>query len=254
MIILITGYQNEFDFVLSINRKKFCELNPLLSELIVGIFGNVDQNAIIKSWRNHYSQKTDVLIKIGDVIKRISIKMGSRNSVHQESLKTFISFLEENGVPRYIIEKYLIFHYGDGTLNGTGSKRYAAIYLRHSIKCDIDNINIFFNNKSLVKDVCDRFLIKGLIFNDRIDALVYGTPNDFLWIKSEDIYKLMEKKINNKCSSPHFGFLVVQPLNRCINYNNKYDYARHKVQLKWYTLFDDIMYFLNEKESSKLIT
>ena len=252
--LMNTGIQNEFDFVLALNCKKIKDLNPMLLELIYEMFGDVKSNEIIKAWRNHFNQKTDILIKIGEKVKRISIKMGSRNSVHEESLITFVAFLRENKIPEKIIRKYLLFHYGDGTINGTGVVRNNSMFLRNVLKDYINDINYYFNNQSFIKSACDRFIIKGLVFDDKIDALIYGTPNDFLWIKRNDIYAIMKKKMCKYSSSPHIGFLTIQPLNRCINYNYKYEYARHKIQLKWYTLFDDIIDFMNDKVSSKLIT
>ena len=106
-------------------------------------------------------------------------------------------------------------------------------------------MNLWFNNEKILSSVCDRFLIRGLIYNDRIDALVYGTPNDFIWIKRDDIYKIIDIKKNNNCSAPHFGQLICQPLNRCLNRNPKYEYARDYVQIKWYSLFDDIIEYMN---------
>ena len=241
------GIDNEFMFVMALNRKKVKELNPLLYDLINAIFPFIDDGMEIKAWRNHYNQKTDVLIKINNIVRRISIKMGSRNSIHEEPLSSFVEFLEKNGISKEVINKYLLFHFGDGTINGKGKTRYDSKYLRKRIYREIGYVNNYFNNNSLVKKLCDRFIIKGLIYNDCIDALVYGTPDDFLWIKKDDIYKIMAKRINDYCSSPHFGFLVIQPLNRCLNYNSNSEYARYKVQLKWYTLFDDIFWFYNSK-------
>ena len=244
------GINNEFSFVMAINRKKVKELNPLIRDLIDYLFPNIDEEVTLKAWKNHYNQKTDVLIKANNTIKRISIKMGSRNSVHEESLESFIDFLFKIGLSEKVVNEYLLFHFGDGTTDGNGKERYDSKYLRAKYSNEIKGINKCLNREDIINNVCDRFIIKGLIFNDCINAIVYGTPEDFLWIKIEEIYKIMFKRIHDFCSSPHFGFLVIQPLNRCINYNKKYEFARYKVQLKWYSLFDDIMFILNDRVSS----
>ncbi|MBO4600937.1 MAG: hypothetical protein J5634_01725 [Bacilli bacterium] len=242
----MNGKDNEFSFVVAINRKKVGELNLLLYDLIHYLFPYANDDMEIKAWKNHYNQKTDVLIKIGNVIKRISIKMGSRNSVHEESLKTFINFLIYLKIPKNIIDKYLYFHFGDGTINGKGIKRVDSMYLREHYKKEIEEINKWFSNKSLGRKVCDRFIVKGLVYHDSIDALVYGTPEDFLWLKKDDIYKIMDSKMSLFSTSPHFGFLTLQPYSRCIDHNKKYEFARYKVQLKWYSLFDDIIEYMNK--------
>ena len=120
------GYENEYDFVIAINNKKPYELNPILQELIYNIFNNIQNNQIIKAWRNHYNQKSDTLIKIGNAIREVSIKMGSRNSVHVEYIDDFIDFLKAHNIPTDIIDKYLRFHYADDTNNNTGNKRITA--------------------------------------------------------------------------------------------------------------------------------
>ena len=120
------GFQNEFDFVKSFNNKRVCELNPIQQELVHSIFNNISDDDLIKSWKNHLDQKTDIFLKIDKAMKGISIKMGSRNSVHVEHIDSFISFLKEHKIPKKIINKYLKFHYADGSKNNTGLKRLSA--------------------------------------------------------------------------------------------------------------------------------
>ena len=57
--------------------------------------------------------------------------------------------------------------------------------------------------------------------------------------------------MNKYCSAVHFGALVCQPLNRCLNYNNRYSYGRFYVQVKWYSLFDDIIESMNYSSFSQ---
>ena len=234
------GYQNEFDFVMSFNNKKISELNPIQKELIFAIFNNISENDLIKSWKNHIDQKTDIFLKIGKAIKGISIKMGSRNSVHVEHIDTFISFLKEHKVPKKIINKYLRFHYADGSKNNTGLKRLSAEEYKVNHQKDIDKINKFFNDEKLIFDAIYRFILIGNNSNYSIDAIISGTPNDFLWLTKDEIINVL---ISNKsyCSSPHFSNLICQPMNRCINKNPKYEKFRNYIQIKWYSMFDDII-------------
>ena len=49
---------------------------------------------------------------------------------------------------------------------------------------------------------------------------------------------------------PYADNLFVQPQNRCLNYNKKYENTRYNVQIKWYALFDDILenlYYKNNR-------
>lgn len=60
----INGFDNEYQFVMALNNKRVGELNILLKDLIYTIFNNITDDMIVKSWRNHYKQKSDVMIKI----------------------------------------------------------------------------------------------------------------------------------------------------------------------------------------------
>ena len=151
----MNGYNNEFAFVLAVNNKKVSELNPLLFDLIIAIFKNenISEDSLIKSWKNHYKQKTDVFIKINNVSKRVSIKVGNRNSIHVESIDTFVNFLEKENISSNIIEKYLKYHYGDGTIDNSGIKRIDSITYKNFNKSDIVEINNEFSNNSLLLKV-----------------------------------------------------------------------------------------------------
>ena len=95
--------------------------------------------------------------------------------------------------------------------------------------------------------VIDRFIIKGNYSSVPIDALIYGTVDDFLWIKTNEIKEIMFNKIYKYSTAVHFGPLTVQPLDRCLNRNPKYEKARYCVQIKWYNIFDDIIEYKNEQ-------
>ena len=71
-------------------------------------------------------EKTDIIIKIKHQEKRISIKMGDRNSFHTEPISEFIHFIITNKIPREIVIKYLKFHYADGSRNGKGEKAWES--------------------------------------------------------------------------------------------------------------------------------
>ena len=234
------GFQNEFDFVKSFNNKRVCELNPIQQELVHSIFNNISDDDLIKSWKNHLDQKTDIFLKIDKAMKGISIKMGSRNSVHVEHIDSFISFLKENKIPKKIINKYLKFHYADGSKNNTGLKRLSAEEYKENNQKDIDQINKYFNDEKLIFDAISRFILIGNNSNYSIDAIISGTPNDFLWLTKDDIINVLISS-NNYCSSPHFSNLICQPMNRCINKNPKYKKFRKYIQIKWYSMFDDII-------------
>lgn len=58
----------------------------------------------------------------------------------------------------------------------------------------------------------------------------------------------MSKK-DNYSTAVHLGPMTIQPKNRCLNHNPKYEKDRYCIQVKWYNLFDDII----ENKNNKII-
>ena len=238
----INGYNNEFNFVLELNNKSIKELPPLFRDLIDSVFPNENEDSIIKCWRNHLPQKSDILVKINKKIRGISIKKGIKNSVHVELISEFISFLITNNIERDCIIDYLKFHYADGTTNGKGIVRMSTDEYKKENQKSIDKINLELNsNEILLKKAIERFILKGTNSTYSIAALIYGEVDDFLFITAEDIVKIIMSKKDTYSSTVHFSTLTVQPKNRCLNRNPLYEKDRFCVQIKWYSIFDDII-------------
>ena len=235
------GKQNEFDFVLMMNGKKISELDPNSYDLIHAIYNNIEDDNVIKAWKNHFNQKTDVMISINGIIKGISIKSGSRNSVHVEPLSSFCHFLENNGVPFNIINLYLKYHFGDGTFDGKGSIRISGNEYKMKHQKELDLLNKSLNTEKIIEKAIDRFVLLGTNSQYSIDAICYGTPNDYLWIVKKDIIKIIKYRINNYSTGVHFSSLFCQPQTRNIHGNPLCEKKRYCVQVKWYSLFDDII-------------
>lgn len=249
----ISGSDNEFQFVKYLNGKKISELNPLFRELINQLYPLEQQNSIIKSWRNHYKQKSDIFIKINGKMKGISIKKGIKNSIHVERISDFIHFLIEKGIDREIIIEYLKYHYADGSTNGKGLKRLSVEEYKKDNQANIDKINKIFNNEEMLKEAINRFIIKGNNSDYYIDAIIYGEVEDFVWATRDDIKNIILSKKDIYSTGVHFGPITCQPKNRCLNYNPKYEKDRFCVQLKWYNLFDDIIENMNNKIIKKVV-
>lgn len=244
------GFDNEYDFVVYFNGKKVCDLDPIGQELIFSLYSTAREDSIIKCWRNHFPQKTDIFVKIDGMMKGISIKKGSRNSVHVDTITNFVNFLSQSGVPKDIINSYLKYHYADGSINGKGENRLSVEQYKEKNQLSIDEINRFFNKERLVKRAVERFVLKGNNSDYPIDALICGKPNDFLWLTRKQIYEIVSSKKNVDSTAVHFGQLIVQPKTRCLNYNPKYEKDRYCVQVKWYSLFDDIIEYLHGQYSA----
>lgn len=243
----INGFQNELEIKRELDNKTIKELNPMYRSFIEDLFSNINDSDLINCIIDDSNKKHDIVISIKNEKRYISIKKGIKNSVHVEGISSFIHFLIQNHVKRNVVIEYLKYHYADGSTNGTGINRLSAEEYKKENQEKIDMINAEINNKDLLIKVIDRFILKGNISDKSIDAILFGVNDDFIWIKKEDIIKVILSKKDLYSSAVHFGPLTIQPLDRCLNYNPKYDKRRFCVQVKWYNLADDIIEFMNNR-------
>ena len=251
----LNGKQNEYDFVKNINGKRIRDLSPMIQMFLYDYYGKItNYNEYVYAWMNSKKQKTDFFIRLSsnDNPIRISLKKGVKNSVHVEPITEFIHFLIENKVPKKIIKKILLYHYADGTTNNTGSLRMDISEYKIEHQDDIDEINKYFNQEKMLKKFIKRFVTQGRNDLNEIDVLIYGVIDDFIWIKTDDIYSIILAKKDAYSSALHFGSLTYQVKNRCINRNPKYEGDRHIIQIKWYNISDDIIENMNNNVMKKM--
>ena len=207
----INGYSNEYRFVKYLNGKRIGQLNPMFRFLIIKLFPNYNEKMIIKCWKNKELQKSDIFVEVNGIVKGISIKMGMKNSIHLEPISEFIHFLIENRVDREVVINYLRYHYADGSTNGKGNKRLSSEEYKVNNQDSIDMINNCFNNKELLTKAIDRFILKGRNSDYRVDAIICGEVNDFVWITRDDILNVILSKKDVYSTGVHFGPLTCQP-------------------------------------------
>lgn len=252
IFVQIDGYQNERDFYEYLNGRKVGELNPLFEELITKLYGKVSREQHIKAELNFERKKYDLLIEVNGIAKRISIKKGVNNSVHSESLSSFVIFLNNSHIEKRTIINYLKYHYADGTTDGSGSKRISASDYKKKFKNEIENINKQINQPEIMDKAIERFVLQGKNSDIKIDAIIHGTIDGFLWLTSEEVKKIIISKINNNKPGVHFGQLYCQSLQRCLNHNKKAEHRRHFIQIKWYSMIDDIIEYMNETSDERI--
>lgn len=242
------GIKNEYNFMKALNNKKIGDLDFLLQELVIFLFPNIKTDSLIRSYKNIEYEKGDICIKVKNSVKYISIKMGKRNSVHCESIEKFKKFLFELDVTNETIEEILKYHYGDGTIDGTGKVRMSALEYKQANKNSIAKINNELCQSKILDKIINRFLIQGTQWHThKIDLLVYGIPEDFFFITPKEIYSYIQSKKDIESSSIHFSCLTFQPMSRVLNYDEKMEYQRHWIQIKWYNLEDNIIELMNQR-------
>lgn len=236
-----SGFRNEDEIIECLNDKKVSELNSNLKEFINFLFPNVNEGLRIRASSGKRGQKPDMIIDIDNEIKKVSIKKGSGNSVHQENVDVFIKFLSSINIPNDIINELLRFHWGDGTCDGTGTIRMSGKDYIREFANEIEKINEKFNQKDNLKHFINRFIIQGKSKEyDEIDSIYYGNACKGHWANRKEI---MDYIINDKfkVNSIHFGPLTYQTWNRCVNFNPKTENRRKVMQIKWASLFSDLV-------------
>ncbi|MBQ8681969.1 MAG: hypothetical protein IJ509_03555 [Bacilli bacterium] len=241
------GYQNEKDFVNLFNDKYFYELDDNSKEFLKELFGDViNEEEMIKSWKNKTVQKTDIFIKYKNHIKNISLKCGHSNSIHHEQIQEFKRYLEKLGIPYKIIDKYVSYHYGymrdeEGKLdfsNVLSSEEYKKFY-----QAEIDIFNKSINKTKIIVDMVDRFIVRGRNSDYDIDALVCGTIHDYVWLLKYDIYDLILSKRCNYFTSPHIACMTIGPKKRNLARDSKNEKERYIVCVRWNFIKEDIVKF-----------
>ncbi len=239
--IISQGYLNEIEIVKELNNKKITEINYLYQNMIEKLYGVVQRDTKIYAKINFGKKKYDFVIYINNIPKYISVKKGSKNSFHTESIKKFIIFLKECKIPQEIINKYIHFHYGEDYEEGYKRVMNSAEY-KLKYQGNIDQVNIYFNKNSFIENALYRFVLQGTNRNEKIiDGVLSGTKDVFEFYSRNDIIRIVEFHKNKKSTGVHFSCLFIAPHNRCINNNLKYYDARNSIQVKWYNVFDDYM-------------
>lgn len=247
----ITGYKNENEFVNYLNGKKISEMNPMFAEFLETLFGKLNGNNVIHAWNNYQKQKTDIYIEIKNKRKSISIKKGIKNSVHAEHIKKFVQFLKENNLSDVLINQFLKYHYGDGTADGCGNKRISSAEYKIEHQAEIDCINQKLNNDDcFIKKAVNKFILKGNTNIESIDCIIYGIVEDFIWITKDEIINFLLSKKDEYSTGIHISHLTIQPMNRCLNKNPRYEKNRHYIQAKWYNISDDIIEVMVNRNNS----
>ena len=112
-------------------------------------------------------------------------------------------------------------------------------------KVDVTNlveyINKCFSNRKLLKKCIYRFILQGHNSDEAIDGIIYGVVDDFLFISSGDVLKILLKHSEDYHNGVHFSDLFCQAKAKNLNNNPKHEKDRYCVQVKWFNLFDCIL-------------
>ncbi len=246
----MNGYQNEIDFVNCLNRKYVSQLSNNMKDFLYDLFDNLNDSDYIICWKNSINQKSDIFIKINKYVKGVSLKLGHDNSVHSESIQNFKIFLEDLEIPYKVINYYINYHYGIKKENDKVIGKYTAEEYKKSHIEELRILNKYLNRTKGIISSVDRFLVKSANSRYDISAIVSGNPNNFTWIKKDDLYDLVLSHQSDYTTTPHIGNLIIQPKIRNLSGNCKNPKDIFIVQIKWYLVFEDIENFKKRRNYS----
>lgn len=233
-------FQNEYEIISYLNNKKKKEVHILFQELLENLFPNIHDEDIVNAKKYGKYAKCDMVIEVNGEKRGISIKCGAKNSVHIEKINDFVLYLNYLGFKDS--EYLLCYLYSDGTNNNSGTKRIAASEYKLTHTSEIDNINIDLLDKNIAENLIRRFLIcSDINYKVKVDAFICGTLNDFLWITKDEAVNYLLENANFESTGVHISKLFIQQWDKNLSYNPKYEYCREYIQVKWYSLFDDII-------------
>lgn len=241
------GLKNEFNLIQYLNKKQYKDVNPIFQEMLKYLFKDIRDNDVIYAKKYGYYAKADAVIEVNGTKKGLSIKMGAKNSVHVEKIDTFCDWLKANGFNN--IDELKRYIYSDGTNNNTGINRISSTEYKLNHEKEIQNINKKLNLNPILSNSIYRFLVcSDVNYTVKVDAFMLGSYDDFIWATSEEVLEYLTS-LKTDSTGVHVSNLFIQEWNKNLNNNPKYEYCREYIQVKWYSMFDDIIRIMCKRYS-----
>lgn len=236
------GLTNEYDLINHINSNKYIDkMNVNIATFLKEIFKDDLINTTIRAEKYHENYKPDIVIEAKNKKIYISIKSGQDNSVHQEHIHSFCSFLSDLKIKNTTINLLKEFHFNDGSINGSGKKKKSAynFYRETPEKCFIINYEL---NQQNVKEKClNRILFDGEYYNlPSVDYIYHGSVNKGIWASKKEILEYL-LKYDLDTISLHISKIYCQSWQRNLKNNTSSEFRRYYIQFKWHTVEEDLI-------------
>lgn len=238
------GRLKEDEFVFAINDKRAEDLSHNLKHILREIFGPFDGKEVLKCGLVEKLQKPDFYIEYKGVRKYISLKTGRAETIAEEGLKQFLEYLRSWNLSVESQKTFLYYHFGDGTMDGSGTRRYDYFELIAKLSDRIKKLNEELNeSKDFVKDMIHRCLFQGTVeTNIAADYIYFGDINYGVVCNEKQIMKHVDRRTWEYMDNPHIGPIQFRPHARYINTTIKKEQSRWKVDFWWANLSADLEY------------
>lgn len=239
---MCNGLENERLIVNYINDNSFDSYNNNIQNFLSFLFPEIEinENSVFTATLITRSIKPDICICYNNIKKYISIKKGNGNSIHQESLDSLCSFISQEFSNQNIINDLKLFHYGDDTINNTGTRRYSSKECKQRYIQSIQNLNNFFNQSTNIVRFLDRFLFIGNIGDICVDAIYHGNCSNGIWASYSEIINFFQNFQITNNNAVYFGPMTYQVWGRNVDNNAKYPNRRFVSQIKWGSIMTDL--------------
>lgn len=240
------GLINERILIEYINNNSFDDYTDNIKNFLFFAFeDNINTNLPFYSDKIVGQLKPDILIKHNNVTKYISIKKGNGNSVHQESINDFFPFIASI-LDDKSLEYLKLYHFGDDTLDDSGSIRYSARECKNRYPNEIIYLNQKINDWTNLIKFLDRFLFYGNLSKISVDIIYHGTINEGHWASKEEIINYIKNSIFHT-NGVHFGPLSYQVWGRNEKKTALHPDRRYIMQIKWSSLKKDLFFIRSNK-------
>lgn len=234
------GFINEEVLREYINRNSFATYNSNIKSFLTFAFGNnLDTSLSFKAEKKAGQVKPDLVIKHNGIEKYISVKKGSGNSVHQESIDMFFTFFNSL-LGATALNNLKTFHYGDDTTNDTGAVRYSAAQCKTKYARQVASLNVELNKWENLETFLDRFLFVGNVGSLVVDVVYHGTIDSGLWASKDEIVNYVRNNYFDT-NAVHFGPLTYQVWGRDEKRTAVHPDRRYVMQVKWGSLEKDLI-------------
>ena len=140
---------------------------------------------------------------------------------------------------------YLLYHYGDGTTDGTGKRRMSSIEVRFMFDERIKKMNEEFNkSKEFIKKAAERFMFQGVNPDaSKAEYIYHGDPDYGVFVSRNQYMRHIEKKNWDYMQTcVHIGPFVVRPHARYANKEIRNEEHRHTVVINYPRFVQDLLY------------
>lgn len=229
------GLKNEHNIANYLCGKRIFELNDHWRNIIFRMFDELDGDDIIYCEKILRNLKEDLMVVTHGQKRTISIKCGNIVTVHCEKIRSFCDYLIHLGFTEEQVRILFLYHYGDGTIDGTGTERVGADVLRRKYHDEIKAFNNLTHQKNILRPMLDRILSYGTINQKgHVDYLYYGTLNNGKIYNMKQFMEYLISRNYDKNESIHFGPFIYCPQNRNLKDPTKDPIDRHYTSLKWF--------------------